>query len=698
MTGRQRRTIAGLRHHRADPNLAAAALAEPGRIRPDTRAPGILSWIPGVGVLRHYQRDWLKHDVSAGIVLTTMLIPVGMAYAQAAGLPAILGLYATIVPLLAYFVFGPSRIMVLGPDSSLAPMIAVVILPLAAGNTERAIALGGMLALMSGAICVLFGLAKLGFITDLLSKPIHYGYLNGIAVTVFVSQLPKLFGFPIEADNLLPRVEEIAQAITTGMMNKATTALGLGSLAVILLLKRWKRIPGILLAVMAATLAVALFDLAVSQGVSVVGPLPHGVPEFKVPLIQQSDLVPLLAGAVAIVVVSFADTSVLSRAYAIKTRSYVDPNREMVGLGMANLAAGLFQGFPISSSASRTPVAEAAGARTQLTGVVGALCIVVLLVGAPGLTRDLPEAALAAVMISAAIGLVDWQGMGQLYRRQRWEFWLSIICFAGVALIGPIPGILLAIGLAVVEFLWEGWRPHHAILGRVEGARGYHDIVRYPDARRVPGLLLFRWDAPLFFANAGLFRTKVLATIAESTTPVHWINISAAAVSNIDTTAADMLEDLEHELHDAGIQLSFSAMKGPAKDKLRRYGLYDGFDARGAFYYTIDEAVADYLQTERVDWVDWEQQRGSPTRAAGPSSSAEATDAPESPLTWCTVDAATRLVWSAKTHTTEGTLQPGVRYMVVAEADGLLRVRGDGVDGWAPATSVTVVSGEELGR
>lgn len=606
MTGRERRTIAGIRAHRADPELAAAANLEPGRIRPETESAGIWSWLPGVGVARNYQREWFRHDISAGIVLTAMLVPVGMAYAQAAGLPAILGLYATIVPLLAYAVFGPSRIMVLGPDSSLAPMIAVLILPLAGGSTERAIALAGMLALMSGVICVLFGLAKLGFITDLLSKPIHYGYLHGIALTVIVSQVPKLFGFSIEADAMLLRIQQIFWAIVLGRTNVATLALGLGTLATILVLKRWKRIPGILVAVIAASIAVTLLGLAESSGVKVIGPLPQGIPAFRVPMIHQSDFVPLLTGAIAIVVVSFADTSVLSRAYAIKTRTYVDPNREMVGLGMANVAAGFFQGFPISSSASRTPVAEAAGARTQLTGVVGALCIVVLLLVAPGLTRDLPETALAAVMIAAAFSLVDWQGMAQLYRRQRWEFWLSIICFAGVALIGPIPGILLAIGLAILEFLWEGWRPHHAVLGRVDGARGYHDVIRYPHARLVPGLLLFRWDAPLFFANAGLFRSRVLDTIAESPTPVRWVNLSAAAVSNIDTTAADVLDDLDNELQDAGIQLSFSAMKGKAQDRLQRYGLYDKFDQRGAFYNTIDDAVADYLVTEGVDWEDWD--------------------------------------------------------------------------------------------
>ena len=366
----------------AAPHGDGSSAAEPGRIlrpKPAKDQQGVLAWVPGVHIIRTYQPAWLQNDVVAGLVLTAMLVPVGMAYAQASGLPAIYGLYATIFPLLAYALFGPSRILVVGPDSSLAPMIAAVILPLAAGDAGRAVTFAGALAVLSGLLCILTGLARLGFITELLSKPIRYGYMNGIALTVLVGQLPKLFGFSVSGDGLLPRVWQIGEAVAAGRTNWVALALGAGTLVAVLVLKRWKRLPGVLIVVVVATLVVTVLDLARRAGISVVGPLPQGLPALTLPLVRSQDIVPLLTGAIAIAAVSFAETSVLSWSYAAKIGTYVDPNREMVGLGMANLAAGLFRGFPISSSASRTPVAEGAGSRTQLTGVVGASSIAILL-------------------------------------------------------------------------------------------------------------------------------------------------------------------------------------------------------------------------------------------------------------------------------------------------------------------------------
>ncbi len=589
-----------------DPTQALAS--QPGRIlraKPFKDQQGVLAWLPGVHVIRHYQLSWLQNDLVAGIVLTALLVPVGLAYAQASGLPAIYGLYATIFPLLAYAVFGPSRILIVGPDSALAPMIAAVILPLAGGDAGRAVVLAGALAIISGLMCILVGLARVGFITELLSKPIRYGYMNGIALTVLVSQLPKLFGFSVSAGGLLPRLWEVGGAVVAGRTNWVSLALGAGTLLVVLVLKRRKRVPAVLVSVVGATLIVTVLDLARRAGVSVVGQLPQGLPTLTLPIVSSQDLTSLLIGAIAIVAVSFAQTSVLSRNYAAKIGEYVDPNREMVGLGVANLAAGLFQGFPINSSASRTPVAEAAGARTQLTGVVGALSVVLLLFAAPNLLQNLPNTALAAIVIAAAIGLFEVKDLRRLYRMQRWEFWLSIACFAGVALLGPVPGILAAIGIAVIEFLWEGWRPHHAVLGRVDGLKGYHDIARHPEARRIPGLVLFRWDAPLFFANAEQFRNSVLDAVDESPTPVRWLAVAAEPVTSIDITAADMLDSLEKELRAAGIQLCFAEMKGPVKDKLKRFGLFDRFGERYSFR-TIGVTVTAYVRAENVDWIDWE--------------------------------------------------------------------------------------------
>ena len=398
----------------------------------------------------------------AGLVLATMLVPVGIAYAVASGLPGICGLYATIVPLLVYAVFGPSRILVLGPDSALAAVILGVVLPLSGGDPQRAVALAGMMALVSGTVLILAGLARLGFVTELLSKPIRYGYMNGIALTVLISQLPKLFGFSVETTGPLRDLWAIGGAILAGRTNWVALAIGLGTLATILLLRGSKRVPGILVAVVGAAVLVGMFDLAERYGVAILGSLPQGLPGFAIPWIGVSDIVPVLIGGCAVAMVSFADTSVLSRAYAARTGTKVDPNQEMAGLGAANLATGFFQGFPISSSSSRTPVAEAAGARTQLTGIVGALAIALLLLVAPDLLRNLPTAALAAVVIASAIGLFEVAELKRIYRIQRWEFWLSIACFVGVAVFGAIPGIGLAIVIAVIEFLWDGWRPYSA--------------------------------------------------------------------------------------------------------------------------------------------------------------------------------------------------------------------------------------------
>jgi MFS superfamily sulfate permease-like transporter len=280
----------------------------------------------------------------------------------------------------------------------------------------------------------------------------------------------------------------------------------------------------------------------------------------------------------------------------------------MVGLGVANLAAGFFQGFPISSSSSRTPVAEAAGARTQLTGVVGALAVALLLLLAPDVLRNLPTSALAAVVIASAIGLIEVTDLRRIYRIQRWECWLSIGCTVGVAVLGAIPGIGLAIVIAVIEFLWDGWRPYSAVLGRTKGVRGYHDITRYPDARLIPGLVLFRWDAPLFFANAEWFHERVLDAVATSPTPVSWLVVAAEPVTSVDVTSADMLAELDETLHAAGIKLCVAEMKDPVKDKLKRFELFERFRER-IFFATLGEAVTAYLASRPVEWVDWEDRQ-----------------------------------------------------------------------------------------
>jgi MFS superfamily sulfate permease-like transporter len=355
---------------------------------------------------------------------------------------------------------------------------------------------------------------------------------------------------------------------------------------------------------------VVVFDLA-GRGVEVVGVLPRGLPTPAFPGVGVDDLPLLLSGALGIALVTVADTTVLSQSLAARRGELVDANQELVALGAANLAAGAFQGFPISASASRTPVAIAAGARSQLTPLVGAAAIAVLLVAAPGLLRNLPQPILAAVVVTAAIGLVDERAVRRLYRVRRAEFVLWLAAFVSVALLGVLRGILVAIVLSLGDLVRRAWRPHDAVLGRQEGLKGYHDIERHPEARQVPGLLLYRFDAPLFFANAGFFRRRIRGLVAAARPRVRWVVVAAEPVTDVDTTAADVLGELLAELRRQGVTLAFAEMKDPVKDRLRRYGLFDVVGA-DRFLPTVGTAVDAYVKATGVEWVDWEEQPERP--------------------------------------------------------------------------------------
>jgi high affinity sulfate transporter 1 len=572
---------------------------------------GLARWLPGLRAVREYQRAWLPNDLVAGVVLTALLVPVGMGYAQAAGLPPITGLYATIVPLVAYAIFGPSRVMVLGPDSSLVAVIAAIVLPLAGRDPARAVALAGMLAILTGVVILVAGVARLGFVTELLSRPVQLGYLYGIAVTIVVGQLPKLFGFSIDGRGLLPEIRDFVQGLARGRANGAALAVGLTGIVVILGVRRlWPRVPGVILAVGIGIAAVVAFDLT-GRGVEVIGVLPSGLPSPAIPDVRLDDLPLLLSGAMGIALVTVADTSVLSQSLAARRGEMVDANQELVALGAANLAAGAFQGFPISGSASRTPVAIAAGARTQLTPLVGAVTIAVLLVVAPGALRNLPQPILGAVVITAAMGLVDPAAVRFLYQVRRSEFVLWLAALVGVALLGVLLGILAAIVLSLGDFIRRARRPHDAVLGREDELKGYHDLERHPNARLVPGLLLYRFDAPLFFANAGFFRRRIRGLLAATTPRVRWVVVAAEPITDVDTSAAAILGELLAELRRQGVTLAFAELKGPVKDRLRRYGLYDQVgDDR--FFPTVGTAVDGYLRATGVEWVDWEERPDPP--------------------------------------------------------------------------------------
>ena len=550
-----------------------------------------------------YRREWLAKDVVAGIVLSTLLVPQGMAYAELAGLPPITGLYTSILCLLGYAVFGPSRILVLGPDSSLGPMIAATILPLAGanGDPKRAIALASMLALMVGAILVLGSVAKLGFIADLISKPTMIGYMNGLALTILVGQLPKLFGFKVDADDFIGELTGFFKGLAHGEAVAAAAAVGIAGIALILVLQRWlPKIPAVLIMVVLAIAATTVFSLA-DHGVSLVGVLPKGFPPLTIPDIHVSDLALLFGGALGIALVSLADTISTASAFAARTGQEIDGNGEMLGIGAANLAAGLFQGFPVSTSGSRTAVAERSGAKSQLTGVTGAAVIIVMIVLVPGLFRNLPQPALAAVVITASLSLADIPGTVRLWRQRKAECLLSIAAFLGVVLLGVLPGIAIAVGLSILNVFRRAWWPYDTELGRVTGLEGYHDVHSYPEARQLPGLVIYRFDGPLFFANATTFRDEI-RRMARADPPPRWILVAAEPITDVDTTASDMLEELDEALNAQHTSLVFAELKDPVRRKIERYGLTRTIDPRH-FYPTIESAVAAYREETGAEWT-----------------------------------------------------------------------------------------------
>lgn len=549
-----------------------------------------LGRLPGVATARAYRREWLRNDITAGLVLTALLIPAGMGYAQAAGLPAYAGLYATIVPLLAYAVVGPSKILVLGPDSSLAPLIAAAIVPLAVtDDPASAMALAGILGVLVGIILLAGGFLRLGFVTALLSKPIRLGYLNAIALVVIVGQCPKLLGFSVDASGLLGQIEQTVRSVVLGGVDPVAAAVGIGSIAVIVVFRRWiPRVPGVLVAVIGAVVASAALDL--TDRIDMVGALPKGLPLPSFGGVDWGDVAALIGPAAAIALIAFADTGVLSRTFAARRGDEVNGSSEMKAIGVANVAGGLFGGFPISASGSRTPVAEQNGARTQLTGVVGALAVLVFVLVAPGVTAYLPDAALGAVVIVAATSLVDVGGTVRMWHLSRVEFATGAAAFLGVALVGVLEGIVVAIGLSFIAVVARAWQPYRTELVRTQHRPGFHDVQRHPDGHRIPGLVLLRFDAPLFFANGEIFDQYVRSVVDDAPTPVEWVVIAAEPITGLDTTAVDELVDLDRFLRGREIRLVFAEMKGPIKDRLIRFGVGGRFDST-RFYYTVEAAV-----------------------------------------------------------------------------------------------------------
>lgn len=564
----------------------------------DLRA-GIGRWIPGLRVAQTYQRSWTRSDVVAGVVLAAILVPQGMAYAELAGLPPVTGLYTTIACLIGYALFGPSRILVLGPDSSISPLIFAALAPLLVGaDAHRAIALAGMLAVIVALIEIGMGLARLGFVADLLSNEVQVGYMNGLALVIIVGQLPKLCGFSTDASGFGPEVKAFFVHLDSTV--GAALVVGLVVLAILLVVPRFTRtLPAVLIAIVAATVVSALFDLH-AHGVPTVGSLPRGLPKPSLPWTKFADIGPLMIAAVGITLVSLADTIATSSSFGARRGEEVDANQEMIGIGAANFAAGVLQGFAVSTSGSRTAVVEQAGAKSQLSSVVGAGVVAVLLLFLNSLLADLPQSALAAILIAAALSLLNLGVLARYWRVRKSALALSVIASLGVVVLGVLQGIVIAIAIATALYFRRGWQPHGAVLGRVDSLAGWHNVARYPDARELPGIVVYRWEAPLFFANSSSFRNQIRGIV--TTRQVSWVVVQCEAVTDLDVSAAQMLEQLDQELNSQNVHMAFVEMRTRLQELVQRYGLFETLD-RDRFYPTLESGLA-AIQGETGDSKD----------------------------------------------------------------------------------------------
>jgi high affinity sulfate transporter 1 len=550
---------------------------------------------PGLNRLRAYRRGWLRPDLLAGVTVAAYLIPQVMAYAEVAGLPPVVGLWAIIAPLLVYAVLGSSRQLSVGPESTTALMTASVVAPLAVGDPGRYAVLAAALGLIVGGLCVIGWLARLGFLADLLSKPVLVGYMAGIAVVMIVGQLTKITGIPVQGESLLAQVGSFLAAGVDRLHNP-TLALSAGVLAFLLLATRlWPKAPVPLLGMLLAAAIVAAFSLQ-DQGVRVVGEIPAGLPTPGLPAVTVADLAALLLPAAGVAIVAYSDNVLTARAFATRNGYRIDANQELLALGTANLAAGTMRGFPVSSSASRTAIGDALGSRSQLYSLVALGAVLMTLWVGRGVLAAFPSAALGAIVVYAALRLIDVGEFRRISKFRRSELVLALATTAAVLLLDVLYGVLAAVGLSILNLLRRVARPHDGILGYAPGIAGMHDIDDYPDATLVPGLVVYRYDAPLCFANAENFRHRALAAVDASPTPVEWFVLNAEANVEVDLTAVDALDELRAQLEGRGIVFALARVKQDLRADLAAAGLVDRIGDERIFP-TLPTAVQAYVQS-----------------------------------------------------------------------------------------------------
>ncbi|MFE7443515.1 SulP family inorganic anion transporter [Streptomyces chartreusis] len=553
--------------------------------------------VPGVVALLGYRRSWLRGDVLAGVTVAAYLVPQVMAYAGVAGLPPVAGLWAILPALALYAVFGSSRLLSVGPESTTALMTATVVAPLAAGDPDRYATLAVTLAVTVGLLCLVARAVRLGFLADLLSRPVLIGYMAGVALIMMSDQLTKLTGVETTGSKFFPQVWSFAAGVTEA--HGATVVLSAAALVLLFLMAKYVRaVPGPLLAVVLGTLAVVLFDLDERYGVKVIGDVPSGLPGLAHP--DWTEVPGLVLPALGVLLVGYTDFILTARAFSGRADDTddgpeLDANQEFLALGAANLGAAALHGFPVSSSASRTALASSSGARSQVYSLIaGVVVLAVLLFLSPLLSRT-PSAVLGALVVYAAVRMIDLAGFRRLASFRRRELLLALGCLVGVLALDILYGVLVAVGLSVAELLTRVARPHDAVQGVVPGIAGMHDVDDYPTARTIPGLLVYRYDSPLFFANAEDFRRRALAAVDEQTAPVRWFVLNAEANVEVDITALDALDELRQELTDRGIVFALARVKQDLREELQAYGLADSVGAERVFP-TLPTAVAAYRE------------------------------------------------------------------------------------------------------
>jgi|APTNR8051073442_1049403.scaffolds.fasta_scaffold16930_1 high affinity sulfate transporter 1 len=516
-------------------------------------------YAPGLVTLAHYQRDWLTRDIAAGLSVAAIALPVGIAYASLAGVPPVVGMYSAIFPLFAYALFGSSRQLMTGPDAATCIMVAASLGPLSGGDPDRYLALLTVLTLMTGALYVLAGCARLGFIANFLSLPILTGYLNGIALIIVAGQVPKLLGYESAGGEFFPMVIELFQNM--GDIALPTTVLGLTLMALLLLLRQYlPNVPGALVVVVVGIIAVVGLGLT-DRDVAVLGTVPSGFPDFHMAIFDTETYKHLFRDAAGLMLISFTSGVLTAKSFARRNRYDIDANQELIAFGTCNLASGLTQGFPVTGADSRTAINNAMGGKSQLVGVVAAATMLLILFFLTAPLAYVPIAGLAAVIIISALGLFDVAALRDLSNISGRELTLSLATTLGVLILGVLPGVLLAVALSLIWLLYVGSRPYDEVLGRMAGVRGFHNIQDYPEAATVDGLLLYRFDADLVFFNADYFKQRVLEAIDASPVAVEWVVVDASPVNVLDVTAVKKIEELREELAARGIFLAHAKTK-----------------------------------------------------------------------------------------------------------------------------------------